>query len=128
MIGAAFDQWPEGHECKPDDAEYLRKWLLCKAGYREVTEIATPQFEGEPAVARLLALAMEAAIRAADGIGFVRPAADGSRVAVYKAKSIAWDKLDQAQFNEIRSRVEAIIEQVIGVSGDELLKNKDLAA
>ena len=119
LVNAAFTHWPEQHEFTPDNAEHLRAWLLCKAGYRKTTMIETD----EPAAT---VASIEAAFRAADTYAFVRPYGDG--VAVYSPKSIAWDKLDQKKFWPIRDGVTAVIEAVIGVNADELLKQTERAA
>jgi len=119
LISAAFDQWPEGADFTPDNAEHLRAWLLCKANYRKTTMIETD----EPAAT---VVAIEAAFRAADTYAFVRPYGEG--VAVYSPKSVSWDKLDQKKFGPIRDGVTAVIEDVIGVNADELLKQTERAA
>lgn len=115
LVKAAFEQWPEGNEFQPDNAEHLRAFLLCKVGHRNTTVIETE----EPASAVLV---VEAAFRAASSYAFVRPY--GAGLAVYAPKSISWDEMDQKKFWPIRDAVSAVIEQVIGVSADQLLKEK----
>ena len=66
-IHAAFHHWPEAHEFQPDDAEHLRAWLLCKAGYRDVTTIPVEYADSEPALLRLVTLTVEGAVKAAKG-------------------------------------------------------------
>lgn len=115
LVNAAFTHWPEQHDFKPDNAEHLRAWLLCKAGYRKTTMIETD----EPAAT---VAAIEAAFRAADTYAFVRPYGDG--VAVYSPKSLRFDKTDQKAFNAVRDEVSSIIESVIGVTAEQLLREK----
>ncbi len=115
LVNAAFTHWPEQHDFKPDNAEHLRAWLLCKAGYRKTTMIETD----EPAAT---VVAIEAAFRAADTYAFVRPYGDG--VAVYSPKSLRFDKTDQKAFNAVRDEVSSIIESVIGVTAEQLLREK----
>ena len=126
MIAAAYSHWREAHEFTPDSPEHLRKWLLCKAGYRESTEIAADITEDQPALAKLIALTIESALKAANSSAFVR--VYGDRVAVHAAKSIAFDKLDQKKFGQIREAVEQIIGEELGVPTDELLKEHERAA
>lgn len=127
VLHAAFDQWPETSDFTPDNAEHLRAYLLCKSGYRETTFIPVLDGAGShPAVARLTALAAEAAIKAAGGYAFVRPHRDG--IAVHAPKSIAFDKLSQKEFGPLRDAVEAVIEAEIGVSADALLRETENAA
>ena len=115
LVNAAFTHWPEQHEFPPDNAEHLRAWLLCKAGHRKTTMIETD----EPAAT---VAAIEAAFRAADTYAFVRPYGDG--VAVYSPKSLRFDKTDQKAFNAVRDEVSSIIESVIGVTAEQLLREK----
>ena len=65
---------------------------------------------------------IEAAFRAADTYAFVRPYGDG--VAVYSPKSLRFDKTDQKAFNAVRDEVSSIIESVIGVTAEQLLREK----
>lgn len=124
LIAAAYANWPERHEFQPSSSEHLRAWLICKAGHYDVTTI--PIEDGHPAVAKLATLAAEAAIKAAGTHAFVRP--HGSALAVFAAKSIAWDKLSQRDFSPIRQAVEDIIEAEVGVPVDRLLKEHERAA
>lgn len=115
LVKAAFEQWPEGGDFTPDNIDHLRAYLLCKAGYRKTTMIETD----EPAAT---VAAIEAAFRAADTYAFVRPYGDG--VAVYSPKSLRFDKTDQKAFNAVRDEVSSIIESVIGVTAEQLLREK----
>jgi hypothetical protein len=124
VINAAFDQWPESFEFVPDDAEHLRSWLLCKAGYRETVSI--PVEGDDESVARLAVLAVEGALKAAHSHAFVRPYSHG--IVVFLPKSLNWSTLGQRQFVEVREAVESEIEKVIGVKCDALLKEHENAA
>lgn len=125
LIRAAFHHWPEASEFQPDNEEHLRAFLLCKAGYRDVTTIPCEFAENEPAVLKLVALAAEGAVKAAKGHAFIRP--HGAAIAVFSAKSLAWDKLDQKAFNKVREAVEEVIKAEIGIEPDQLLKENDAA-
>jgi hypothetical protein len=126
LIAAAFHHWPERHEFEPDDADHLRKWLLCKAGFRDVTIITVEYADDQPGLMKLVSLTAEAAVRAADNKAFTR--VHGDKIVVFKAKSIAWDKLSQTAFNDVRDRVTAVIENELQLSADELLKQTEAAA
>lgn len=128
LIEAAFTHWPESASFRPDDAEHLRKYLLCKAGYRQSKEIEVAYSEGNPTITRETALAIEAALKEAGSHAFIRPHPDGGSVAVYRARSIAWDKLDQKAFGPIAEAVETIIEAELGCDADTLLKETERAA
>jgi hypothetical protein len=126
LISAAFSQWPEGHEFQPDNAEHLRAWLLCKAGYRETTTVPVEYAEGQPAMLRLVSLTVESAVKAANGFAFIRP--HGAAVAVHKARSIKFEKLSQKSFGPLRDAVTEIITAEIGVDASTLLRETVHAA
>lgn len=119
MIHAAYDHWPSSHEFQPDSAEHLRAWLTCKAGYRESTIIDLPDGATD-GMQRLFVLAIEASVKAVDGLGFVRPY-NGS-VVVFKPRSIAWDKLGQREFSQVRDAISDVIEAETGIKVDDLLR------
>lgn len=124
VLAAVFHHWPEGHEFQPDDAEHLRKWLLIKAGYRDVTMV--PIETDAPAVMRAIVPIVEGAVRAANGHAFIKP--HGHGIAVFRAKSIAWDKLDQKAFNRVRDAVQEVIRAETGLEPETLLKEVEQAA
>lgn len=124
LVKAAFTHWPDAHDFRPDNAEHLRRWLQCKAGHHEATRIEIPS--GDPAVMRLARLAAEAAIDAADGSAFVKPF--GDVLVVFKAKSIAFDKLTPAGACQLFDEVGAVIEAEIGIPAERLLRETEAAA
>lgn len=128
LITAAAHHWREDHEFQPDDAEHLRSWLLCKAGFRQSREVSVAYSDGSPALAKLTAIAVEAALKEAGTYAFIRPHPDGGSLAVYRARSIAWDKLSQKEFAPIAEAVEQIIETELGVKADVLLREHAGAA
>lgn len=119
LIHAAYQQWPESHDFQPRDADHLRAWLTAKSGFRDTTTIDLPE-ESTEDMRRLFLLSIEAAIKSSGGTAFVVPYRDC--VAVITATSIAWDKIDQKEFNRLRDAVTDLIEGIVGVSADELLK------
>ena len=125
LIRAAFQNWPEQHEFQPDDAEHLRAWLLCKAGYRNVTTIPIED-DTTDAMMKLVMLTVEAAIKAAKSHAF--PRVHGHAIYVFTAKSIAFATLPQKAFNEVREAVTEIIELEVGVPADKLLRGAEQAA
>ena len=126
LIKAAYQHWPEQHEFQPDDQTHLRKWLLCKAGYRTQTVIPTDYAEDQPALQKLILIGVEGAVKAADGYAFVRLI--GKQIVVFKAQSIKFDKLTRAKWGPLREAVEAVIEAEMDVSADELLRQSENAA
>ena len=126
LISATYHHWPEFHEFQPDSSEHLRAWLLCKAGYRDVTSIPCEFAEDQPGLLKLVALAAEGAVKAAKGYAFIRP--HGGGLAVFSAKSIAWERIDQKGFNKIRDAVEDVIKAETGMEPSEIIKQTECAA
>lgn len=109
LIKTAFDNWPEAHEFTPENPEHLRAWLVCKAGWRE----ATAYDLGDRADAAVVALALEAGIKAAKGTGFVRVV--GRSVAVITPKSMDFRSMGQAEFGLLRDAITDIITAETGI-------------
>ncbi len=96
MLRAMYRHWPETAEFQPESEEALRKWVLIKAGHKDTTDIAVPFADDQPGLTRLVAVSVEACVRGAGGYAFIRPHPDGGLLRVFKAKSIAFDKLGQS--------------------------------
>ena len=120
--------WPEMAEFQPENDEHLRKWALVKAGHREATDVPVTWAEDQPALTQLASLAIEGAVKAAGAFAFIRPHPSGGLVRVFKAKSISFDKLGQADFNKLNDEVEAVYEAETGLKADEVLKQTERAA
>ena len=131
VIAKAFDNWPEAHEFQPTSSEHLRAWLLCRAGYHTVETIPVEHSgaEVQPAILKLVSLAVEGSVKAALAEGdYAFTRVHGSGIAVFRPKSIGFATLDQKAFGPLREAVEQIIEIAIGVKADELLKEAEKAA
>lgn len=122
LIRVAFHHWPEGHAFKPDDETHLRKWLQVKANYRTVTPI---EIEGD-VDPKVIAGASIAAIEACGSYPFVT--VHNNTVYVHAPKSIQFKKLMRADWNELREKVEAVLENELGMSAEQLLKEHEAAA
>lgn len=97
---------------------------MVKAGFRDVTMV--PIETDAPAVMRAIVPIVEGAVRAANGHAFIKP--HGHGIAVFRAKSIAWHKLDQKKFNEVRDAVEEVIRAETGLEPETLLAETEAAA
>ena len=124
VLRAMYHHWPETAEFRPESEEHLRKWALVKAGHRETTDVPVEFAEDQPALTKLAALMVEAAVKAAGAFAFIRPHPEGGLVRVFKAKSIAFDKIGQAEFNRLNDEVEAVYEAETGLKADEVLKER----
>ena len=128
VLRAMQSHWPESAEFQPESEEHLRKYVLVKAGHRDATDIPVPYAEDQPSVTKLVAISVEGAVRAAGAFAFIRPHPRGGMVRVFRAKSIAFDKLEQAEFNKLNDEVEAIYKAETGLDADELLQQTESAA
>ena len=125
VIARAYECWPESHEHQPSSAEHLRAYLLVSAGYHDVATVDLSWVTQDKNLLTLARLNVEASIAAGLARGdyvFTRPR--GDIVEVLRPKSIAWAALGQKEFGPIRQACEEIIENVIGVKADQLLKEK----
>ena len=128
VLRAMFSHWPEDTQFQPESEEHLRKFILIRAGYRETTDIPVTFAEDQPGLTKLTALSIEAALKAAGAYAFIRPHPDGGLVRVFKAKSIAFDKMDQAEFNALNDAVETAYAQETGLDPEQVLKQTEQAA
>lgn len=112
LIKQAFDNWPEAHEFTPENPDHLRAWLVCKAGWRDTTAYDL----GDKADAAVVAIALEAGIRAAKGTGFVR--VHGRSVAVITPKSMGFLAMGQAEFGLLRDAITDIIKAETGIDAE----------
>ena len=128
MLRAMYQHWPSSAEFQPESEEHLRKFVLCKSGHRESTDVAVPFAEDQPGLTKLVAVSVEACVRGAGGFAFIRPHPDGGLVRVYKAKSIAFDKLGQADFNALNDAVEMVYAQETGLDPETVLREAERAA
>lgn len=128
VLRAMFRHWPETAEFQPDSEEALRKWVLVKAGHRETTDIPVAWAEDQPGLTKLTALSIESAVKAAGAYAFVRPHPEGGIVRVFKAKSIAFNKLGQEEFNALNDAVEVEYEKETGLDPETVLREDEKAA
>ena len=127
VIAKAWENWPEGYsDFQPSSAEHLRSWLLVKAGYHDVTFVPVEaEVTAHPPIMALVRLAVEASLAAVDqrgGYAIVRVSATG--LEILSAKSISFATLGQKEFGQIRQAVEEILESTLGVTADQLLREK----
>lgn len=136
LIGAAFHQWPSHYEFQPVSAEHLRAWLLCKVRFHtvEMIDVGTDIFDGlddktrqlvDVVVRSAVHRSIEAATR--DGtFAFDKPY--GSGIAIFRPKSLNFESIDQKDFGPLREAIEAVIEDIVGVSAEQLLRETERAA
>lgn len=128
MLRAIYQHWPESAEFQPDDMEHLRKFALIKAGHRETTDVPVAFAEDQPGLTKLTAFVIEGALKAAGAYAFIRPHPEGGLVRVFKAKSIAFDKLGQAEFNALNDAVETVYASETGLDPETVLREHEQTA
>ena len=128
VLRAMKQHWPESADFQPESEEHLRKWVLIKAGHKQTTDVPVSFAEDQPGLTKLTAIAIEAAVRASGGYAFIRPHPSGGMVRVFNAKSIAFEKVGQAEFNTLNDAVEEIYRAETGLDPDQVLKESEKAA
>ena len=97
-IGKAFDNWPERHVFHPTSADHLRHWLLIEADWYETIEVPADMLDS---IKPVLLFAL--------GGPHARFGRCGNAVVIFKAKSIAKDKCGKRDFQDISSKIDAIL-------------------
>lgn len=112
-IAKAFFNWPESHEFQPKDDEHLRAWLLCKARY---CTIETHELQ-DASMAEIVSDIVGQSLNDTKPHGFA--VYNNNLVYVLKPKSIAWEKLQQKEFNKISQDISDILKAEINMSLDD---------
>lgn len=116
MLRAVFAQWPETHEQQFSDVTEMRKWLQMKAGHREIgARIELKGMSKERAM-----LIAEATIRGAGT--FAVPVIHGTVLAVFRPKSIKFNKLGHAAFCDLNNEVDDVIFAETGLIAEQCLR------
>lgn len=126
LIAVAFHHWPESfEEFSPDSAEHLRAWLICKAGpeFRNVTTFELPHADDPVVVARMMEFA-EDLLESSNGFGRWK----GLTLHKFTPKSMSFEKMGRKEFNALREAITEVIEGVIGMDAETLLKEHERAA
>jgi hypothetical protein len=109
ILPKAFENWPEQYaEFQPLSTEHLRKWLIYKAGWCTMRELA---IEGPNK--RIVVTALKFFLESGNQETFYTTTAKSIRE--YRPKSIAWNKCREDDFKRILNTASEIIESVTGV-------------
>ncbi len=131
MVKAAYSNWPVSHEFQPTDPEHLRKWLIAKAGWVDRVVIEPPPsiLSEDERAQKLAMLWMEqsiTAVRRSEDHTWIRRHA--GNIVVFIPRSISFNEMEHQEFGMLNDKVSAILTDVIGLDGDELLqRNKEVA-
>lgn len=117
-IAAAFENWPEGAEFQPSTPEHLRSWLLIESGRYSTVDVL-----GAEAVT-IENMKIAAALLGKPHAFRMGRIADGVRV--YAPVSMAKDAVSKKEFDAIALDVYNIIEAMVGVSVERLVREGGL--
>lgn len=124
LCAAAYAAWLEtDQDFRPHSISHLRYWLTVQAGRFDVVKSARI-LSTDPD--KVFALMKAFLAHSDDEKLFIE--LDGNLLIEKKAWSIAYDEMDQAEFNRLVNDVTEIIENAIGVSAEKLLKESREAA
>lgn len=101
-IGVAFNNWPEYHPFKPNNAEHLRYWLEVGAGYGDTIIYENP-------VEALKALQASFKDKAFAEVS-------GDRVYVHIPRSIAYGKMGKQNFHELVEAIDKVLTEEAGMT------------
>lgn len=108
FLKEVFGHWPDTHAFQPRDEDYLRGWLLVKAGFSETMEFdwdfGANQYGRDMAI-RMMKSAVE---RFSKGRPFWVKA-QGMKIIAAWPRSIAFDKMDEEDFRRTANLVFAVI-------------------
>ncbi len=125
LIRAAFHQWSESHAFQPTNEEQLRAWALVQAGWTDVATVEIPAGYAEGDGRRLFASVVEGTCRALDGPGgYHELRVNDASLSIITARTIRWSEVGQREFGRIRDGVENALELALGVTADQLLREK----
>jgi len=124
VLRAMYAHWPESAGFQPHSEEHLRKLATCMAGHREVIKTMTLPQTDNPSLAAAMMGVVEALLEIDGRFGRWK----GMTFAVYEAKSIAFHKLSQAEFNKLNDEVEAVYASETGLDPETVLKEHERAA
>lgn len=118
LIRAAHFHWPEMHDLQFKDEISLRKWLVMKAGWRD---IASETDIGAMPAGMVIGIA-KAALAAAGGHAV--PVVHKGKLIIWVPRSIAFDKLDHLEACKLFDAIAVVIEQETGLKAEQLLTEK----
>ena len=125
LLAAARLQWPHSHAFQAASDDAFRAWLLIRAGHIDVEHVAYPTYCDTTTAKTIFRAAVESTHAAMDRrrpYSETRVSAHG--IDLITARSIDWRTLSQKEFGPIREACEQIIEEIVGVEADRLLKER----
>jgi hypothetical protein len=118
LIRKAFAHWPKTYTFQPHNKDHLRKWLEVEAGHFTVKHIEAPEAI-DPAI---LAIFVRSMFRQAEV--YVYTEISHRSITMRVPKSTRYSQLGHKAACKLFTEVEEIIGEIVGVTGDQLLKEK----
>ena len=126
-IKCALDNWPETHKEKFQNADHLRQWLECKAGYKHTASIRKTTDINAMAAAMVATITVAQNSKKSKKV-YVFDTNSDDYIYLHYSQSIAYDKLSQNEFNIVSQRVSEVLRQHTGIGLDEFKRNMGVAA
>lgn len=123
-VKSAYFQWPERAEFQPTSETHLRGWLLVEAGHKLSMDIDGPK-NITVATVRLVRELLREQGGSETALVAMRmyQTKTGVRVVVPKSISKSGPKrIGKREFTEVSRKVYEIVEQIVGVPVDQLVK------
>ncbi len=126
LLRAAFHQWSASHEFQPTNEAQLRAWALVQTGHTNVAKAEVPPgYQESEAIRSQYRETVAGICRAVVGEGAYFELRTGTdAVEIVTARSIDFATVGRREFNGIREAVELFLEDALGVTADQLLRER----
>ena len=127
LCRAAFENLPQSMAGKFDNAKHLRYAIEVRVGYchRDTIQFEDGMSEAQHK-ALMKVLRAKAALDRAQGIYSWFTPEDGG-IAIIRPRSIAFDAADETEFTDMTRKAVLLIEQITGISVDDLCPDTETA-
>ncbi len=116
MIRSAFDHWPHDHKFQPMNAEHLRGWLYVEAGHVNTVDLSD--------ASDVTIKAVKAARQVLNPLTYLRMVETKTGLTLVGPRSISKGSCKKSEFRAVQDKVASIIGAVVGVSAEQLVKEK----
>lgn len=116
----AFDNWPDQHEFRPNDAEHLRAWLAMEVGHSEVLEMP-PEIAVDAQALAVIGLFL------CGGKRLFRIGKRDGNLAMLRPRTMNRRDLKVGDFRRMAANVYEVITVVTGITPDQYKQHKDAA-
>lgn len=117
FLSEVYAKWPKDHDFQPRDEDHLRGWLIFEAGFIDEQEIS---FADELApmdlayLVRTLVAILDVTIKT-----YYNLEVRNGKLVYQKPKSIAFERMHEAEFRELTQAMFLVIYQHTGLDADQ---------